>query len=170
MAEPRRINENETTTPNVEERRPPTREPEPRWASLHEDPVRNTHSEPILLPESGKIAYQASSAEIEIKDAEAQAKPGAAPAQPISLFADATVKDYRDRWSNIQTGFVDEPRKAVEEADELVESVLNKLSEVFTRERQKLSSQWERGDRVSTEDLRITLQRYRSFFDRLLNV
>jgi hypothetical protein len=169
MAEPRRIDD-ETTTPNVEERRPPTREKESRWASLHEDPVRNTQSEPILLPESGKIAYQASSADVELRDAEAQSEPRTAPAQPMSLFPDATVKDYRDSWSNIQTAFVDEPRKAVEEADELVESVLNKLSEVFARERQKLANQWERGDQVSTEDLRITLQRYRSFFDRLLNV
>ena len=90
--------------------------------------------------------------------------------QPVSLFADADVTDYRTRWGNIQTAIVDEPRKAVEDADSLVKSVLNKLSKSFTQERETLANQWERGDNVSTEDLRITLRRYRSFFDRLLNV
>lgn len=90
--------------------------------------------------------------------------------QPISLFADADVTDYRARWSSIQTAFVDEPRKAVEDADNLVKSVLSKLSESFTQERQSLANQWGRGDNVSTEELRITLRRYRSFFDRLLSV
>lgn len=86
-------------------------------------------------------------------------------------FFDAyDVTDYRSRWSSIQTAFVEEPRKAVEDADNLVKSVLNKLSESFTQERQTLASQWERGDNVSTEDLRITFRRYCSFLDRLLNV
>lgn len=170
MAEPRRIDENETITPNIEDKRPPTSEIESRRPLLHEEPARNTESGPVLLPESGKVAYQVSNADIEIRDGDAQDEPGTMPDQPVSLFADAAVKDYRDRWSSIQTGFVDEPRKAVEEADDLVKSVLNKLSDVFTRERQTLANQWERGDRVSTEDLRITLQRYRSFFGRLLNV
>jgi hypothetical protein len=64
---------------------------------------------------------------------------------------------------------VDEPRKAVEEADKLVASVMKRLAEGFANERSKLEKQWDRGDNVSTEDLRVALQRYRSFFDRLLS-
>ncbi len=85
------------------------------------------------------------------------------------LFSDADVTELRSRWSNVQTGFVDEPRKAVEEADQLVASVMKRLAEGFANERSTLEKQWDRGDNVSTEDLRVALQRYRSFFDRLLN-
>ena len=70
----------------------------------------------------------------------------------------------------MQTGFVDEPRKAVEEADSLVAQVIKRLSEVFADERTNLEHQWDRGDQISTEDLRIALRKYRSFFDRLLSL
>lgn len=85
------------------------------------------------------------------------------------LFSDSDQRDLRTRWSNVQTGFVDEPRRAVQEADNLVASVMKRLAEGFAAERANLEKQWDRGDNVSTEDLRIALQRYRSFFDRLLN-
>jgi hypothetical protein len=90
--------------------------------------------------------------------------------EPADLFSTSEVGDFRSRWSNIQTGFVDEPRKAVEDADNLVASVMKQLAEGFANERERLEKQWDRGDDVSTEDLRIALQRYRSFFDRLLKV
>ena len=76
----------------------------------------------------------------------------------------------RSRWSEIQTGFVDEPRKAVEQADVLVASAMKRLAEVFADERSRLEQHWDRGDNVSTEDLRVALQRYRTFFHRLLSV
>ena len=85
------------------------------------------------------------------------------------LFSQTDVGDLRGRWGNVQASFVDEPRKAVEEADKLVAAVMQRLAEGFANERSKLEKQWDRGDNVSTEDLRIALQRYRSFFDRLLN-
>jgi hypothetical protein len=75
----------------------------------------------------------------------------------------------RQRWEEIQTGFVDQPRRAVEQADGLVAEVLRHVAEGFSSERQRLEGQWGRGDDVSTEDLRQTLQRYRSFFNRLLS-
>jgi len=75
----------------------------------------------------------------------------------------------RGRWSNVQASFVDEPRRAVEEADKLVATVMQRLAEGFAGERSKLEKQWDGGENVSTEDLRVALQRYRSFFDRLLN-
>ena len=76
---------------------------------------------------------------------------------------------YRSRWETIQTGFVDEPRRTVEQADELVAEVMRRLAESFADERERLEQQWGRGDDVSTEDLRLALQRYRSFFQRLLS-
>jgi hypothetical protein len=85
------------------------------------------------------------------------------------LFPDNELGDLRSRWDKIQAGFVDQPRKAVEEADSLVAATMKRLAEVFAQERSKLEGQWDRGDNVSTEDLRVALQRYRSFFQRLLS-
>lgn len=65
---------------------------------------------------------------------------------------------------------MDEPRRAVEQADSLVATTVKRLAEIFADERTKLEQQWSRGDQVSTEDLRIALRRYRSFFSRLLSV
>jgi hypothetical protein len=70
----------------------------------------------------------------------------------------------------VQTSVVDEPRRAVEQADALVSDVIQRIGDSFGRERSQLEQQWDRGDNVSTEDLRQALQRYRSFFSRLLSV
>jgi hypothetical protein len=86
------------------------------------------------------------------------------------LFPGEELEGLRARWKEIQTAFVDEPRKAVEEADGLVASAMKRLAEVFAEERSRLEQQWDRGDSVSTEALRVALQRYRAFFDRLLSV
>jgi len=88
----------------------------------------------------------------------------------IPLMANENEEEFRSRWISIQTGFVDEPSVAVKEADGLVAEVMKWLAEVFSQERSKLEEQWARKERVSTEDLRVLLQRYRSFFDRLLSV
>ena len=77
--------------------------------------------------------------------------------------------EFQRRWEEIQTGFVDEPRETVEQADELVAHVMKRLAEGFATERENLEQQWGRGEDVSTEDLRIALQRYRGFFQRLLS-
>ena len=90
--------------------------------------------------------------------------------QAVALLAENEAHDMRMRWSEVQTGFVDEPRRAVEQADALVSEVMKRLAEVFSRERSELEGQWSQGDDISTEDLRLALQRYRSFFDRLLSV
>jgi hypothetical protein len=94
----------------------------------------------------------------------------AASAETTPLFPDQELPELRNRWDGIQAGFVDQPRKAVEEADSLVASTMKRLAEVFAQERAKLEGQWDRGDNVSTEDLRLALQRYRSFFHRLLSI
>jgi hypothetical protein len=94
----------------------------------------------------------------------------AAVSEPVPLFSESEIKDFRSQWSNLQTGFVDEPRQTVEGADKLVAAVMQRLAEGFANERTSLEKQWESGDNVSTEDLRVALQRYRSFFDRLLKL
>ena len=86
------------------------------------------------------------------------------------LFETNEAESLRTRWTAIQTQFVDEPRHSVEQADELVASAMKRLAEIFANEREGLEHNWDRGDDVSTEDLRVALQRYRSFFDRLLSV
>jgi len=87
-----------------------------------------------------------------------------------ALFPTAEADTFRSRWQDVQTGFVDEPRNAVEQADGLVAEMMQRLAQVFADERSKLEEQWSRGDDISTEDLRQALRRYRSFFDRLLSV
>jgi hypothetical protein len=89
---------------------------------------------------------------------------------PMPLFSELELGDFRSEWSKVQTGFVDEPRRSVEDADKLVTSVMERLAEGFANERWGLEKQWDHGDSVSTEDLRVALQRYRSFFDRLLKL
>ena len=88
--------------------------------------------------------------------------------ETTSLLPDEEGTGFRNRWEEIQTSFVDEPRKSVQAADQLVAEVMQRLAESFARERSDLEQQWDRGEDVSTEDLRVALQRYRSFFQRLL--
>ena len=90
--------------------------------------------------------------------------------QAAPLFSGEEAKDFRGRWDAVQAGFVDEPRRAVQQADSLVAAAMKRLAEMFAAERGKLEGQWDRGDDVSTEDLRLALRRYRSFFGRILSV
>ena len=91
-------------------------------------------------------------------------------APQVDLFPNEELVGYRTRWESIQTGFVDQPCAAVEQADALVSQVVTRLTEEFVRERSTLEGQWAKGDDVSTEGLRIALTRYRSFFNRLLSM
>jgi hypothetical protein len=86
------------------------------------------------------------------------------------LFREDEAGQFHSRWTEVQSAFVDSPRSAVERADSLVAETMKRLAEVFSEERAKLEAQWDRGDNVTTEDLRVALQRYRAFFDRLLNI
>ena len=85
-----------------------------------------------------------------------------------SLLADNDAQEFERRWQEVQVGFVDEPQRCVQEADGLVAEVMQRLADGFARERNDLESQWAGGGEASTEDLRVALQRYRSFFNRLL--
>ena len=90
--------------------------------------------------------------------------------QATPLFPANEAEELRGRWDSVQAGFVDEPRAAVEQADSLVAGAMKRLAEMFAEERARLEGQWDRGADVSTEDLRLALQRYRSFFGRLLSM
>jgi hypothetical protein len=85
------------------------------------------------------------------------------------LLGDEQCRRFRARWERVLASFVDEPRQAVA-ADGLVREATQELHSVFERDRRQLEGIWGRGDEVSTEDLRMTLQRYRSFFERLLSL
>lgn len=86
------------------------------------------------------------------------------------LFPHDAEARYRTRWAEVQSGFVDDPRRAVAEGDELVAEVMKSLAESFAHERNKLESDLSRTGEASTETLRVGLRRYRSFFDRLLSL
>jgi uncharacterized protein YktB (UPF0637 family) len=78
------------------------------------------------------------------------------------------MQSFRSSWDRVQTSFVDEPRRAVEQADSLVANIVQRIAEQFAAAREQLEKQWDSGSDVSTEDLRQAMKRYRSFFDRLL--
>ncbi|MEV7551369.1 hypothetical protein AB0N89_17235 [Amycolatopsis sp. NPDC089917] len=84
-----------------------------------------------------------------------------------TLFGDTDVERFRGSWQGIQTAFVDDPRRAVKEADELVAAVIQNLAATFAEHKKELESAWSQGE-PATEDLRIALRRYRSFFNQLL--
>jgi hypothetical protein len=86
----------------------------------------------------------------------------------VPLVDEGERQAFLQRWKEIQAGFVDEPRGAVRDADGLVAEVMQHLARTFADARADLEAQWDRQDDVSTEDLRIALQRYRGFFNRLL--
>jgi hypothetical protein len=90
--------------------------------------------------------------------------------EQAALFSQDESKELYAKWDAVQVGFVDEPRQAVERADSLVAGAMKRLAEMFAEERARLEGQWDRGDDVSTEELRLALRRYRAFFGRLLSV
>lgn len=149
-----------------------------RTEDLRAEDMRGHREEPVVNRDDAAVVDAAMAAKAP------PAKP-ARPSQPTAttepvrtpgtgkaaaLFADEDATRFRSRWTDVQTGFVDEPRRAVEQADSLVAEVMKRLADVFAKERAALEHQWDRGDSVTTEDLRVTLQRYRLFFDRLLSV
>jgi hypothetical protein len=126
-------------------------------------------------PEAGERPASATAAPDTGAAVQAHDEPraGGAPRSPadedIELLPATDRDDFGREWEEIQTGFVDEPRQTVERADALVATVMQRLADGFASERDRLEQHWDRGEDISTEDLRIALQRYRSFFRRLLS-
>jgi hypothetical protein len=99
-------------------------------------------------------------------DVETPARSGGDEETP-ALIDEEKVTGFRDRWQNVQIGFVDDPKQAVQQADELVAAVISALATTFAEHKSELEGQWRQGE-PATEELRIALRRYRSFFDQLL--
>jgi hypothetical protein len=97
------------------------------------------------------------------------ARAGTAGHEAGPLLAGAESEGFRARWTDVQAGFVDAPRRAVEQADGLVAELMQHLAKTFADERSRLESQWDRGEDIATDDLRTAFQRYRAFFERLLS-
>ncbi len=91
-------------------------------------------------------------------------------AQLVPLFVADVSDDFRARWDAVQSGFVDDPMRAVREADELVARVMKSLAGTFAAERSNLEGQVDKSSQASTENLRVALRNYRSFFQRLLSL
>lgn len=101
----------------------------------------------------------------------AQGKPSTIDEEEIApLFENEEAERFRTHWLDIQSRFVDDPGESVKKADELVEDVINNITKTFAQKRTFLEHQWNSGEDVSTEDLRVAMKRYRSFFDRLLTL
>jgi hypothetical protein len=121
-------------------------------------------------PDQPVLDEKLSTADLAGRDGEGAQPRGRPPESEGEQAEPLFPSDFRARWDTIQAGFVDEPRRAVEAADSLVAAAMKRLAETFADERQSLETQWDRGDDVSTEDLRLALRRYRSFLGRLLSM
>jgi hypothetical protein len=133
----------------------PGEEPLPQDSGRHE--VTATGTDPDLASSNAPAAQTAT----DVGTADTDTKAG-------HLLAADDAEAFRARWTDVQHGFVDAPRQAVEQADGLVAELMQHLAKTFADERGRLEGQWDQGGDVSTEDLRTAFQRYRLFFERLL--
>jgi hypothetical protein len=129
------------------------------------------HHEGALLAEPVSVAPEGTAVRPQTNiNGDTPAEPDAERQARAGLFEAPETQRLRGRWTEIQGSFVDDPRRAVKEADALVADAMKRLAEVFANERSELERHWDRGDNVTTEDLRLALRRYHTFFDRLLSV
>jgi hypothetical protein len=127
------------------------------------DTYEHRYDEPLVAPDAPRIEHR-----VEAVREDGQDRPG--PDAQAPLFSPEETTQLRTRWESVQASFVDEPRRAVEEADGLVRQVMDRLTDGFTHQRERLEQEWDNRDDSSTEDLRVALRHYRSFFDRLLRL
>jgi hypothetical protein len=130
----------------------------------------DTEVESVVEVESAELPVAAVARQVSRTGSYGAAAAPALERETGPLFSSDETKNLHARWDAIQVGFVDEPRQAVEQADNLVAGTMKRLAEIFAEERSNLEGQWDQGENVSTEDLRLALRRYRSFFSRLLSV
>jgi len=131
-------------------------------ALIHETPMGGTVAAVGLTDET--IVHEAPTGETITHEAPVHTNAGSLAA----LLNREVPENFRSRWNEIQGKFVDEPRSAVQQADALVSEVIGQIIQMFANEHSSLEGQWKQGNDVSTEDLRKALQRYRSFFNRLV--
>lgn len=136
---------------------------------MEEREARGGTAELLNQPEAGATRDEEPGA-VRTADSRLPQGPGERQRDDVPLLEEDRASAFRERWEACQRSFVDEPRDTVQKADELVADVMRHLAETFAAERTMLERQWTQGEDVSTEDLRLALQRYRSFFNRLLAV
>jgi hypothetical protein len=134
---------------------------EPGEEPLQQDSGRHEVTATNTDPDVASINAPAAQAAVDVGTADTATKAG-------HLLAVDDAEAFRARWTDVQHGFVDAPRQAVEQADGLVAELMQHLAKTFADERGRLEGQWDQGGDVSTEDLRTAFQRYRLFFERLL--
>jgi hypothetical protein len=141
-------------------------------SASQDEPVRTVDDEPVSAAEDEPVRTvddePVSAAEDEPVRRDADANESGDGMQPVLSKDDGD--DLRRRWDELQAQFVDAPQEAVQAADRLVADVFERVTRTFAEERGRLEEQWNQGEEASTEDLRVALQRYRSFFQRLLAV
>jgi HD-GYP domain-containing protein (c-di-GMP phosphodiesterase class II) len=142
----------------------------PRDKKLTTEDVSSTGEHPIGTEAIANAGRARKEAAADASQPDAAQRAGENEAELSPLFSDETEQQFRTQWHDIQTGFVDEPRRAVEQADELVARLMQQLAQSFSDQRTSLERQWEQSDKISTEELRVALRRYRSFFERLLAI
>jgi hypothetical protein len=136
---------------------------------LHTSDIADQQNNPEFTAADEPISRGPKDDEATQADTPSRSRAGAGKAEAEApLLPAGDNARLRQRWEEIQSGFVDEPRQMVEQADALVADLMQQLAVAFADARQRLEEQWASGDDVSTEDLRLALTRYRSFFHRLL--
>ena len=86
--------------------------------------------------------------------------------EPFELFSIGDVEGYRRRWNALQTGFVDDPPAAAQQAESLVSELVQRMTDRHAALRKELAES--EGEVPDTESMRLTLRRYREFFNSLL--
>lgn len=143
----------------------PTSEVKKNW--WEKDKMPEPNAEENVESQEGVIVPEASHEEA-VQELNPMVVSKAEESKPLTWLKSEEVDELKSRWNMIQVQFVDEPRKSVEQADALVEEVLKRINQAFTDQRAALDEQWVNHEEISTEDLRVTLQSYRSFFNRFL--
>jgi hypothetical protein len=137
-----------------------------------EDLNRTGYEPPMAEPDAGDGA-EGRSTDITPTPVPAAEPPADAPApqglpDPAAagpLLGSMDAADIRNRFLDIQAGFIDEPRQAVEEAGRFVDDLVRQVTDALQQQRAPLG-----GAEGSTEDLRLAMRAYRRFVDRLLGL
>ncbi len=142
-----------------------THDEQTRASTVHTDPPADA-----VPAEDERLTTADESSEDRTASPQMENEPSSEPSSERSLLADNDSSGLRARWDDVQAAFVDNPKECVQKADTLVAEVVEQLTTGFSDARSRLEEQWARGEKVSTEDLRVALKRYREFFQRLLSV
>ena len=154
------------TTADMNRGAAPTSEPAFSEAGTPSTPLDDSTRRPVAEQPVGQAREPQNLAE----STSAAGPAHAAGSSDQTLFGDGELSGFHARWTEVQAAFVDDPRDCVQKADGLVSDVVDRLTAGFAQARAGLEEQWSRGEQVSTEDLRLALQRYRDFFERLLAI